>query len=160
MHVRSLHLDRHLTAVAHHRAMHLAQRRCRDGRPFERVEGLREPHAQLVLDDALDVSERKRLDVVLQTRERLEVCRRQQISARRKQLAELDEGGTELFQIGGEGERFRRVALDLVGRGRAGACDEVRVPVLRDEPREVAVPAEPGSECHHRRQSNSCTASW
>ena len=65
-------------------------------------EGLRDTHAEFGLHDLLDLGEGERPDVVLQPREGFEVGRGQKVCARREQLAELDVGGAEFFEVGGQ----------------------------------------------------------
>jgi hypothetical protein len=123
--------------------MHLAERRGRDRFPLERSNALdsRTPSSSWTM--SLDVSEGKRLDVVLEAGERLQIGRRQQIGARREQLAELDEGRPELFQIGGKGARLRSVALDLLAGVEPEPVMNSARAYFANEPREIAVPAEP-----------------
>jgi hypothetical protein len=90
-HAGPLHFDDDRPAVAHHRAVDLAEGGGRQRLTVERLEGLGDAHAELVGDDLLDLGERKGLDVVLQTRQGLEIDGRQQVGSGREQLAELDE---------------------------------------------------------------------
>src|ERR1039458_3118436 len=57
-------------------------------------------------DNLVHFGVRKRLDLVLQTRERLQIRFRQKVGAGGKQLAEFDEGRPHFFQI--VGQLFRR----------------------------------------------------
>ena len=136
-------------AAAQHGAVHLAERRGGDRFRLEGLERLGQADAQLLLHDPLDVGVRKRSDVVLQARERLEVRGRQQVRARRQELSELDEGRTELLEIVRKGPGLGGVAGQRPGSLVARVRDEVGLPVLGEERREVAVPAQPGRECHH-----------
>ena len=63
---------------------------------FEARERLRDADAQLLRDDALDVREGERFDLVLQPRERLEVRAAEDVGAGREELTELDEGGSRV----------------------------------------------------------------
>ena len=63
--VRPLHLDDDRPSVAERRSMHLTERRGRQRRGGEVGKRLGDPHTELFGDDALDVLERKRCDVVL-----------------------------------------------------------------------------------------------
>ena len=80
--------------------MHLGDGRGRERRLVEDAEGLGQAHAELLGNDALDLGEGKRRHVVLQARERLGVGRRHDIGPHRQELAELDEGGSEGFDVG------------------------------------------------------------
>ena len=115
--VRALHLDRDQAPVAQRRAMNLAERRGGDRLRLEHPEALGQPDAELRLDDALDLGERERLDVVLQPRQRLDVGGRQQIGACRQQLSELDEGRTERLESRARAVRRRRAADRRALRG-------------------------------------------
>ena len=98
-HAGPLHLDGDDAAVAECGAMHLSERGGGE-RPFlEHRECLRKPHAEVRLDHLLDFFERHRLNGVLQPRERFEIGGRQQIGARRQQLAELDERRPQRLEI-------------------------------------------------------------
>ncbi len=92
-HVWPLNLDYDRATIAQISAVDLSER-CRRLRfPVEPCEGFRNPHAQLGRNDLLDFFIRKRLDLILQPRERVEVRLRQHIAARGEQLAQLDKGG-------------------------------------------------------------------
>ena len=108
--VRALHFYDHGPPVAQGRAMHLAERRGRQMFLFKKGKCFRDADAELAGDDFLHLRVRKRFDLVLQTRERLQIRFRQKIRAAGKQLAELDERRPHLFQIVGQ----------FFGRGLAG----------------------------------------
>jgi hypothetical protein len=144
--VRALYLDGHLASIAKFGAMHLAQRGGCERLGLECREPFRDAEPEIVLNQPLDIGKRKRLDAVLQPPEGFEVRRRQQVRARRQQLTELDERGTEALEIGREFLRFRIVAL---GKGLVGDClvqssarHEIRFAVLVEEVRDVLVPAQ------------------
>jgi hypothetical protein len=109
-HIRPLHLDGDLSSSPEHAAVHLAQRRGGNRFRLEGLERLGETDAKLLLHDPLDVGIRKRSDIVLQSRECLEVRGRQQIRACREELSQLDEGRSELFEVVREGPGFCGVA--------------------------------------------------
>ena len=91
---------------------------------------------QLGGDDLLDGLERKRLDGVLQPRERTQRVGRQQVRSRGQQLPHFDERGTELLEI-------VREVLAGNGRGRdPGIEDEIGASVLQQQRRDVAVAAQ------------------
>ncbi len=66
--VRPLHLDDDLAAVRQRRTVHLADRRGRDGLLVEVEEQPLDRLPELLADRALDVLERERPDIVLQSR--------------------------------------------------------------------------------------------
>ena len=69
------------------------------GRPLvEFEEGLLDRQAELFADDALDLRERNRPDVVLELPQLDDDVGRDDVRARREKLAELDEGRAELLQ--------------------------------------------------------------
>src|SRR4051812_34789812 len=135
--------------------MHLPERGGGDRGAVEPLERLRQPDADLVLDDPFDLFVWERRDAVLQSRQRLEVREREQIAARRQQLPELDEGRTERFEIAGECLRIGGIRLECGWIDSLGS-DEIRVPILCREPRQVAVPAETLTQSH--RPPNSASA--
>ena len=55
--VGALHFDRHEPPVAQRCPVNLAERRGRNRLRFEQPEAFRQPHAELCLDDALDLFE-------------------------------------------------------------------------------------------------------
>ena len=97
--IRPLHLDGNTAAVPKFGAMHLPERRRRDRLHVECGEAFRQAHSEIVLNDALDLRERKRLDPILETAQGVQIGRRQQIGARREHLTELDECGAEPLEI-------------------------------------------------------------
>jgi hypothetical protein len=96
---RPLHFDGHDAAVAQRGAVDLAQGCGGDRTLFEYRERLRQAHAELFLDNALDIGKRHRLDVVLEACQGFEVRRRQQVDTSRQQLAELHERGPERLEV-------------------------------------------------------------
>jgi hypothetical protein len=66
---------------------------------LEHAEGFGQAHAELGLQDSLDIGERERFHTILQSSERVDVRRRKQVAARRQQLPKLDERRTELLEI-------------------------------------------------------------
>ena len=139
----ALHLDDHVAAVAHQRAVNLSERGGGHGRRVELGERLRDAHAQLGVDDLLDLGERERLNLVLEARERVNVGLRQEVCARGHELRELDEGRPQLLDVGGHllhlGGRDLPVRRALDGRVQARALDEVRAPVPHQEQGDVLV---------------------
>src|SRR2546423_3899720 len=95
----ALHLYYYGASISHGCSMHLRQRRGRRRFSFELKKEFRKPAAQFRRNDALDFFVRKRLNLVLQTRQRIEVRLRQQIAPGGQKLSELDEGRPQLFQI-------------------------------------------------------------
>src|SRR5579872_3184184 len=105
-------------------------------------------HVQLVANRLLDQLERVGRDLVLEPGERFGVLARQQVLARGEDLAQLDEGRSQPFEV-------IRQRLPLSGQlvgGRVRAVErvfEARAPdgvvasVLEDEPCDVAVALEP-----------------
>ena len=69
-----LHFHRHHPAVSQRGPVHLSQRGCGNRTLFEHGEGFRQPHAELLFDDLLDLFEGHGLHVVLQPRQRIEVA--------------------------------------------------------------------------------------
>ena len=99
---RALDLDRHLRAVAQHRAMDLRHRRGRQRQPVELEEQLFERGVELRLNDLHDALGGNGLNGVLEARQSMDVVRRQEVRARAEQLAELDEARPELLEGAGE----------------------------------------------------------
>jgi hypothetical protein len=100
-------------------------------------------------DDLLRLHRRKRLDLVLQPRERLHVFGRDQVRAAREELPELDERRPQALEIGGELLRrpaaFLRVGAPVCrGQVAAEVRDERPAPVLDEQPRDLGVPLEVG----------------
>ena len=106
--------------------MHLAQRGRRQRLVVELRERLRDPHAELLGHDPLDLGERERADPVLEPGERLQVGRRQQVGAGREELAELDEGRPHLLEIVGQLVGARLFAVER-GRPVGRAVSRVRI---------------------------------
>ncbi len=133
--------------------MHLAEGRRGQRLLLELREEVPEPTAELGLDDLLDIGERERLRVVLQSGERGGVRRRQQVEPGREQLPELDEGGPELLEVAGERRslglvphRWVLVEGELV---ETGTGDEVGAPEPGQQAREGRVPSDV-SHAEHR----------
>ena len=114
-HAGPLDFDRHFGAVAQHRAVDLGHRRRRQRLLVERLEQLVDRRLQLGLDDLHDAFGRHRLDGVLQSRQGVDVVRRQQVRPRAQQLAELDEARPELFERAGQ---LGAVVVVVVGMRR------------------------------------------
>ena len=93
---RHLHLHRHARAVRQHRAVHLGQGAGRDRLRLEGGEQLLERRAQLGSHALGDAVERYRRHGVLQAGERLDVGRRQEIAAGRRELAQLEHRAAQL----------------------------------------------------------------
>ena len=98
----ALHLERDIAPVVQPRLVHLRDRRGGERPLVDRGKGAREPYAELIAQNFLDLGEGDRLAVVLQALERIGVRRRHDVGARREQLAELDPGGPEPFDVVGE----------------------------------------------------------
>lgn len=113
--LRTLYFDRHHAAVAERGAMHLAERRGGDRLGFENRKQLRQLDADLRFDDPFDVGVGERRHIVLQPRERVDIRRRQQISAAGEQLAKLDERGPEPLEVVGQAPGVVGVIADVVG---------------------------------------------
>ena len=96
--VRTLHLDDDLGVVGQGRPVHLADRGRGDRSLVELDERLLDGEAELLADDALDVLDRDRRDVVLELAQLRDDVRRHDVGARREQLAELDERRAELVE--------------------------------------------------------------
>src|SRR4051794_55910 len=109
---RALHLDGDALPGRQRRTVHLADRRGRDGRAVELEEEPVDGVAELLFENALDVLERHRPHVVLQTAQLDDDVRRHDVGARRQQLAELDERRPELVE---------HLAQVLAARGARGA---------------------------------------
>ena len=101
-HVRALDLHDDVGAVAEDGAVGLAERCGSERGRLEALEGLRDAHAELLLDDALDVGERERFDGVLQRFELGDVLGRDDVGPRRQDLSELHVGRTHRLQRLGE----------------------------------------------------------
>ena len=99
-HVRALHLDHDVArAVAReHGAMDLSERGGGEGSGLEVLEGLGDADAELLLDDALHVGERERLERVLQRLQRVDVLLRHDVGPRGEELAELHVGRPHLLE--------------------------------------------------------------
>src|SRR5436190_159263 len=69
----ALHFHYYGATISHRCSMHLRQRRGRSRLSFELKKEFRKPPAQFRRNDALDFFVRKRLNLVLQTRQRIEV---------------------------------------------------------------------------------------
>src|SRR4051794_15756015 len=82
----ALHLYYYGATISHGCSMHLRQRRGRRRFSVELKKEFRKPAAQFGRNDALDFIVGKRLNLVLQARQRIEVRLRQQIAAGRKKL--------------------------------------------------------------------------
>jgi hypothetical protein len=103
---RALHFHDDGTPVAQGRAMHLSERRGGQMFFFKKRERFGDADAEFARDNLFHFGVRKRFDLVLQTRERLQISFRQKVGAAGKQLAEFDEGRPHFFQI--VGQFFRR----------------------------------------------------
>ena len=100
--VGTLDLHHDLLAVRERRAMHLGDRAGGERLRLDVVEHVLPRHAQLLLHDAHDLLLGERRHVVLQRRELLDVLGRQQVGARRQDLAELRERRTQLLERGAQ----------------------------------------------------------
>ncbi len=98
--------------------MDLAERGGGEGFGIEEGEGLGKANAELGEDDALDLVEGERGDVVVKAGECGLVSGGQQVGAAGEDLAELDERGPHTLQI--VGELFGAAGLGGGGGGRAG----------------------------------------
>jgi hypothetical protein len=125
---RALHLHRDLPSVREGRAVDLADRRGRDRLLVELGKQLVEAEAEVLLDDLLDLVERERTDVVLQSAQLRDDVRRQDVRSRRQELAELHERRTELVQhLAQVLAALRRLAVNV--HPRAAPREEVGQPV-------------------------------
>ena len=142
--LRTLDFHRDRAAVAQRGAMHLAQRRRGHRLVFEILKGFRKADAELFADDFFDFGEAERLDLILQPGERVEVSRREQLHARREELADLDEGGPELLEVGRQLVGFRRLLRrDLLLGGErfveTARLHEIGPAVFHEDPRDLAI---------------------
>ncbi len=96
--VRPLHLDGDSPAVRQHRAVHLADRGSRDRVGVELEEEPLDRLPELLSDHPLDLGERNGPHVVLEPAQLGDDVRRDDVWARREQLAELDERRAELVE--------------------------------------------------------------
>ena len=99
-HVGPLHLDRHLPPVAQGGAVHLAERAGGHRHRVELREGLGEPDAELGRTMA-STSSKGNGSTLSCRRASASRGRRQQVGAG-QELAELDEGGPQRLEVGGE----------------------------------------------------------
>ena len=109
---RPLHLHGDLLAVRKRRAVHLADRRRRDGLAFEVEEEPLDRVAEVLDDHALGLLERERAHVVLEAAQLGDDVGRHDVRPRREQLAELHEGRAELVE---------QLAQMRAARGRPGS---------------------------------------
>ena len=107
---RALNFHDHGAPVAHGGAMHLAERGGGQVFLLKIGKGLGNADAQFAGDDVLHLCVGKRFDLVLQTRERLQIAFRQKVWPAGKQLAKFDEGRPHSFQV----------VRQLLWRGLAG----------------------------------------
>jgi hypothetical protein len=123
--------------------VHLAQRRRGERLGVELGEDPRQPDAELGGDDPLDLVGVERRDVVLQPRQRLDVRRGEEVGPSGHQLAELDVGGAEPFevrrQVRGRRRHAGRVGGHLVGL-QAHPGDEIGAAVPHEQEADVLVP--------------------
>jgi hypothetical protein len=92
--------------------VHLSEARRAQRLALEFLEQLAHPATQLALDDLFDLIKRDRRDLVLEFLELVDVGLGDQIRSRREHLAELDVGGTELYEPFPERNRlFRRASI-------------------------------------------------
>ena len=110
--VRALDLDGDAAAVRERGAVHLADRGGGDRGRVEVGEELLDAQLEVLADDALDVLVRDRADVVLELLQLDHDVGRDDVGARREELAELDEGRAELV------EHLAQVPAALRGAGR------------------------------------------
>jgi hypothetical protein len=141
--VRSLYLHGDRSAVSEYGAVNLAQRR-RSGRSRRELrETSRHTHAELGGYDALDVIERYRFDLVLQTPQGTKIDRRQKIRSRRQQLTEFDEVGPHRLEIGRQlfGIFDRRViTIHFIGRATEAITTRGDgVPMFDQQPPKVGI---------------------
>ena len=139
--IRPLHLDDDPAPVGQRRAVDLPDRRGRDRRLLEVEVELLERELELFLDDSAGLLERERRHRVLERLQLEDDVRRDDVGARREELAELDEGRAELVEHLAQplaARRALRVDLHLAAEPRADGCrpaglEEVAEPVpLRD----------------------------
>ena len=130
-HARALHLDRDRPSIPQARAVHLRQRGRAERLRVEFGKGLRQLHAERVLDKRAHFVGRQRGDVVLHALQRGQVLRRHHVGACGQRLPHLDEGRAQRLQVVHEGFRpgvcpslrQRRVANVTVQAGEhAGAA--------------------------------------
>ena len=125
-------------------AVYLAERGGRERLLIEFEERLRNPNAEVFGDDPFDFGKRKRRDVVLKARERVDVGRREQVAAARQELAQLDERRAHRLQIGrqflGLGGSVGLLRADIVVP--SGLGDDIRVAVFDQQHRNVFVAAD------------------
>ena len=95
--------------VRKRRAVHLADRRRRDGHRIEGEEETVDRVAEILFDHALGLLERERAHVVLEAAQLRDDVRRHDVGARREQLPELHERRPELVE---------QLAKMLAARGR------------------------------------------
>ena len=159
---RTLHLHHDLAPVGERRSVDLGDR-CRSDRfvvePCEHVADL---DAELSFDDRADLGGRDRVDVVLESLQRVEVCLREQVGPGGEHLPELDEGRAHRLEV--TGERLRGL---VVGIGRLGRLqvlqlgleprlvDQVGTGVADQQPQDVgvsceAIGAQRGEDAHPR----------
>ncbi len=79
--------------------MHLRQRSSRGRLSIEFSKQLRDAATQFGRNYLLDFIKRERLDLILQTGQRLKVRFGQKVAARRQELAQLNKSGAQLLQI-------------------------------------------------------------
>ena len=131
-HVGTLDLQRHHAAVMQDRPMHLRERGGGHRHRIDLGEHLAGAHAHLVLQQRLDVADRRRRGVVLDALECGDPACRHQVRTGRQCLAKLDEGRAHGFEVVDEalGQRvglavngilFRRVAQVQAGHDPGAA---------------------------------------
>ena len=97
--------------------MHLADRRRREGRAIEAREHEVEILAPGLVQDLVDLVGRHRRHRVLELPELGDQRRRQQVGARRRDLAELDERGAEILEHAAQPDRERIRRRDPLDHG-------------------------------------------
>ncbi len=106
------HLDDHAVAVLQASAMHLPQRRRRDGRIVKLAEARRN-RSKLLLDDRADVGGRHAGHFVAQAGKLLDHFGRQHVAARRDELPRLDHHAAHVDGEAPEGASIPLPALDV-----------------------------------------------
>ena len=144
----ALNLDRDLAAVAELRAMHLPQRRRGNRLRVKGRKAFRQPHAEVFLDDAFDVGERERLEIVLQPGQRVQIGRWQEVGPCGEELPQFDEGGSELFEVRCQFARIlaivsREQRLPFERLLQTGFADKIGTAVLIEDPCDVRVAFQP-----------------
>ena len=143
---RALHLDGDAPSVRERGLVHLADRRGGDRHRVELGEQALERVPELAFDDAPDVLERDRTDVILQRAQLDDDVGRNDVGTGREELSELHEGRPELV------EHFPQMLAAPRARSLCGSG--VREPLLRGPSRQeiaqlVRLEEIPEAMAHH-----------